>query len=165
MHKISQLFLIIASLTLFVIKSKEPSMITVPITLLENSYEKYPIFRETKISIDRHVEVQTPLGPKVRKLKEVIFGTIKLLGSQLFAAPISIGTVKNQNFSVVLDTGSINLWIPIKGSNDAHKIDNHFDPSLGGTATKTAETFSVQYGTGSTKGNYYSDKVNFISYV
>jgi len=163
MNKISQLFLIIASLIFFKINSKEPSMITVPIKLLENSYEKYPIFRETKISIERQEEVQTPSGPKIRKLKEVIYGTIKILGCQLFAAPISIGAVKNQDFNVVLDTGSINLWVPKVDSNDAHTIENHFDPSIGGTATKTMETFTVQYGTGSTEGYYYSDKINFIS--
>ena len=163
MYKISQLFFIITSLTFFIIYSKEPSMITVPIKLIENSYEKYPIFRETKISIERQVEVETPLGPKIRKLKEEIYGTIKLLGCQLFAAPISIGAIKNQDFNVVLDTGSINLWVPKVDSNDAHKIVNHFDPSVGGTATRTAEKFTVQYGTGSTEGYYYSDKVNFIS--
>lgn len=138
-------------------------MITVPIKLLENSYEKYPIFRETKISIERQVEVETPLGPKIRKLKEDIYGTIKLLGCQLFAAPITIGEIENQDFNVVLDTGSINLWVPKVDSNDAHAIVNHFDPSVGGTATRTPEKFTVQYGTGSTEGYYYSDKINFIS--
>ena len=163
MYKISQLFFIVVSLTFFIIKSKEPSMITVPIKLLENSYEKYPIFRETKISIERQVEVETPFGPKIRKLKEEIYGTIKILGCQLFAAPISIGAIENQDFNVVLDTGSINLWVPKVGSKDEHKIVNHFDPSVGGTATKTSEKFTVQYGTGSTEGYYYSDKINFIS--
>lgn len=163
MYKISPLFLIVVSLTFFIINSKEPMMITVPIKLLENSYEKYPIFRETKISIERQVEVETPLGPKIRKLKEDIYGTIKLLGCQLFAAPITIGEIENQDFNVVLDTGSINLWVPKVDSNDAHAIVNHFDPSVGGTATRTPEKFTVQYGTGSTEGYYYSDKINFIS--
>ena len=163
MYKISQLFFIVVSFTFFIINSKEPSMITVPIKLLENSYEKYPIFRETKISIERQVEVETPFGPKIRKLKEEIYGTIKILGCQLFAAPISIGAIENQDFNVVLDTGSINLWVPKVGSKDEHKIVNHFDPSVGGTATKTSEKFTVQYGTGSTEGYYYSDKINFIS--
>lgn len=163
MFKISSLFLIVVSLSFFIINSKEPSMITVPIKLLENSYEKYPIFRETKISIERQVEVETPLGPKIRKLKEDIYGTIKLLGCQLFAAPITIGEIENQDFNVVLDTGSINLWVPKVDSNDAHAIVNHFDPSVGGTATRTPEKFTVQYGTGSTEGYYYSDKINFIS--
>ena len=163
MYKITLLFFIVVSLSFFKINSKEPSMITVPIKILENSYEKYPIFRETKISIERQVEVETPLGPKIRKLTEDIYGTIQLLGCQLFAAPISIGAMKNQDFNVVLDTGSINLWVPKVDSNDAHKIVNHFDPSIGGTATKTNEKFTVQYGTGSTEGYYYSDKINFIS--
>ena len=70
--------------------------------------------------------------------------------------------MKNQDFNVVLDTGSINLWVPKVDSNDAHKIVNHFDPSIGGTATKTNEKFTVQYGTGSTEGYYYSDKIRLL---
>lgn len=146
------------------ITPKEPGMIILPLKVLNNSFEKYPILRETEISIEHQVEVQTPFGPAVRKLKEVVSGTIQILDSRLFAAPITIGTnAQPQSFNVILDTGSINLWVAKIGSEDTHKMDNHFDPSLSPTATRTSETFTVQYGTGSTEGNYYSDKVNFIS--
>ncbi len=145
------------------IAPKEPGMITLPLKLLNNSFEKYPIFRETEISIEHQVEVQTPFGPTIRRLKEVVSGTIQILDCYLFAAPISIGTTEPQNFNVILDTGSVNLWVAKINSEDKYEIDNHFNPVLSPTATRTAETFQVQYGTGYTEGNYYSDKVNFIS--
>ena len=164
MNNQTKLSLFIILLLFGYITPKEPGMIILPLKVLNDSFEKYPIFRETEISIEHQVEVQTPFGPTIRKLKEVVSGTIQILESRLFAAPITIGTnSKPQNFNVILDTGSINLWVAKIGSEDAHKIDNHFDPSLSPSATRTSETFTVQYGTGSTEGNYYSDKVDFIS--
>ena len=164
MNNQTKLSLFIILLLFGYITPKEPGMIILPLKVLNDSFEKYPIFRETEISIEHQVEVQTPFGPTIRKLKEVISGTIQILDCRLFAAPITIGTNSNpQNFNVILDTGSINLWVAKIGSNDVHKIDNHFDPSLSPSATRTSETFTVQYGTGSTEGNYYSDKVDFIS--
>jgi len=164
MNNQTKLPLFIILLLFGYITPKEPGMITLPLKVLDNSFEKYPIFRETEISIEHQVEVETPSGRTIRKLKEVVSGTINILDCRLFAAPITIGTSTNpQKFNVILDTGSVNLWVPKIGSEDAHPIDNHFDPSLSPSATRTSETFSVQYGTGSTEGNYYSDRVNFIS--
>lgn len=164
MNNQTKLSLFIILLLFGYIMPKEPGMIILPLKVLNNSFEKYPIYRETEISIEHQVEVQTPFGPTIRRLKEVVSGTIQIIESRLFAAPITIGTNSEpQNFNVILDTGSINLWVARIGSDDAHKIDNHFDPSLSPSATRTSETFTVQYGTGSTEGNYYSDKVDFIS--
>lgn len=163
MFKPSRLSLAVILLSLIELNLKEPSMITVPIKVIENSFEKFPISRETELSYEREIEVKTIFGPKIRRLKEVISGTIKILNSHLFCAPISIGSANSQHFNVILDTGSINLWVPKNNSEDAYKIDNHFEPSLSPTATKTPETFSVRYGTGLSEGSYYSDKVNFIS--
>ena len=164
MNNQTKLSLFIILLLFGYIIPKEPGMIILPLKVLNNSFEKYPIYRETEISIEHQVEVQTPFGPTIRRLKEVVSGTIQIIESRLFAAPITIGTNSEpQKFNVILDTGSINLWVARIGSDDAHKIDNHFDPSLSPSATRTSETFTVQYGTGSTEGNYYSDKVDFIS--
>jgi hypothetical protein len=164
MNNQTKLSLFIILLLFGYIIPKEPGMIILPLKVLNNSFEKYPIYRETEISIEHQVEVQTPFGPTIRRLKEVVSGTIQIIESRLFAAPITIGSNSEpQKFNVILDTGSINLWVAKIGSKDAHKIDNHFDPSLSPSATRTPETFTVQYGTGSTDGYYYSDKVNFIS--
>lgn len=164
MNNQTKLSLFIILLLFGYITPKEPGLITLPLKVLNNSFEKYPILRETEISIEREVEEQTPSGRIIRKLKEVTSGTIKILDCRLFAAPITIGTNTDpQKFNVILDTGSVNLWVAKVGSEDAYPITNHFDPNLSPTSSRTSETFKVQYGTGSTEGNYYSDKVNFIS--
>ena len=72
---------------------------------------------------------------------------------------IAIGTPP-QEFTVVFDTGSSNLWLP--GQN-CHSIPCYlhpkynFDSSL--TAVSTNKTFSIQYGSGACKGDLIQDNV------
>ena len=136
-------------------------MITVPLKVLHKSFEKYPFPNKTSLIYEKEVEVQTIFGPKIRKLKEQIHGTVKRLDCLLLAAQIDIG--KGQLFNVILDTGSINLWVAGKGSNDKYHIENHYDSSLSKFSKKTSETFDIKYGTGATKGVYYTDYISFIT--
>ena len=155
---LSTLLVIISFITL---NSKEPSMITLPLKVIKNGFEKYPIKNETYITYETEVEVQTIFGKKTRKLLQETHGIIKKLDCLLFAAPITIGS--EQNFNVILDTGSVDLWVPKNGSIDDHEIDNHYYPSKSKTAHETSDKFSIQYGTGSTEGVFYTDYISFIT--
>ena len=165
MKSIQTILILFISLFFISLKAKEPSkMITVPLKLINTTHGKYPMSNQKKEIIEE-VPVKTIFGTKMKKI--VKFGLSDIDGnitkgeeSSLFLAPISIG---GQNFNVVLDTGSVNLWIPKKGSNDKAKIDNHYDPAKSISGSSTTETFEITYGTGSTKGNYYTDFVSFIS--
>nr|XP_006110349.2 pepsin A-like [Pelodiscus sinensis] len=65
---------------------------------------------------------------------------------------ISIGTPA-QNFTVIFDTGSSNLWVPsIYCSSLACTNHNRFNPSDSYTYESTNESLSIQYGTGSMTG-------------
>jgi len=136
-------------------------MITVPLKVLYNSFEKYPISRHTTLVMEKEVEIQTPFGKQIRRLKETSTGQIEVLQSSLFASNITIGS--EQDFNVILDTGSVNLWVPKVGSVDQYEIDHHYDPDKSKTKVKTTDTFEIQYGTGSTKGVFYTDYVKFIA--
>lgn len=136
-------------------------MITVPLKVIHNAFEKYPFPNVTKITIEKEVEVQTIFGPKIRKLKEEVHGNITKLECQLFAAEIIIAN--NQKFNVILDTGSIDLWVPGEGSEDKYPIEHHYNPDLSTTKSKLSDTFTIQYGTGNTEGRYYSDYISFIT--
>jgi hypothetical protein len=132
-------------------------MITIPLKLVNTTFEKYPHSIE-------EVPVKTIFGTKIiRRIKEEvndISGDISKVKSSLFVAPIKIG---GQDFDVVLDTGSINLWVPKIGSKDKANLTHHYDPKKSSASSSTSETFEITYGTGSTKGNYYSDYCTFIS--
>ncbi|XP_025061212.1 cathepsin E [Alligator sinensis] len=72
---------------------------------------------------------------------------------------ISIGSPP-QNFTVVFDTGSSNLWVPsIYCVSPACGKHARFHPSNSSTYNEVGTPFSIQYGTGSLTGIVGSDQV------
>ncbi|XP_058518401.1 pepsin-3-like [Ochotona princeps] len=73
---------------------------------------------------------------------------------------ISIGTPA-QDFTVIFDTGSSNLWVPsVYCSSAACSVHNQFNPDDSSTFEATSETISITYGTGSMSGILGYDTVN-----
>uniref|UniRef100_A0A8D0HX35 pepsin A n=1 Tax=Sphenodon punctatus TaxID=8508 RepID=A0A8D0HX35_SPHPU len=72
---------------------------------------------------------------------------------------ISIGTPP-QEFSVLFDTGSSNLWVPsVYCSSPACTNHNRYNPQDSSTYQATSESVSIQYGTGSMTGFLAYDTV------
>ena len=138
-------------------------MLTIPLKVINTTFEKYPTSDQVNQKVEE-VPVKTIFGTRmIRRIIEEsddISGNISKVTNSLFVAPIKIG---GQDFNVILDTGSVNLWVPKIGSKDQAIIAHHYDPSKSSSSSSTSETFEIQYGTGSTKGNYYSDYINFIT--
>ncbi|GCC34021.1 hypothetical protein chiPu_0012494 [Chiloscyllium punctatum] len=69
-----------------------------------------------------------------------------------YGGEISIGTPP-QNFTVVFDTGSSNLWVPsVYCYSRACKDHDRFIPDKSSTYTRDGRPFSIHYGTGSLTG-------------
>uniref|UniRef100_A0A670ZDG5 cathepsin E n=1 Tax=Pseudonaja textilis TaxID=8673 RepID=A0A670ZDG5_PSETE len=72
---------------------------------------------------------------------------------------ISIGNPP-QNFTVLFDTGSSNLWVPsIYCFSKACVEHSRFHPSQSSTYTEVGTPFSIHYGTGSLRGIIGMDQV------
>uniref|UniRef100_A0A914DEV1 Peptidase A1 domain-containing protein n=1 Tax=Acrobeloides nanus TaxID=290746 RepID=A0A914DEV1_9BILA len=80
------------------------------------------------------------------------------LGSY-YAGYITIGTPPQQ-FLIVFDTGSSNLWVPYqKGAEKKHKKYNTFNCNISTTCKSTKRRISIKYGKGMAKGPIMKDIV------
>ncbi|KAM4816259.1 gastricsin [Urocitellus parryii] len=76
---------------------------------------------------------------------------------------ISIGTPP-QNFLVLFDTGSSNLWVPsVYCQSQACTTHPRFNPSESSTFSTNGQTFSLQYGSGSLTGFFGYDTLTVQS--
>ncbi|XP_008821365.1 gastricsin [Nannospalax galili] len=86
----------------------------------------------------------------------VLYEPIAYMDAAYFGE-ISIGTPP-QNFLVLFDTGSSNLWVPsVYCKSEACITHTRFKPSKSSTYYTEGQTFSLQYGTGSLTGFFGYD--------
>jgi len=84
-------------------------------------------------------------------------------GNAQYYGSLTIGTPK-QDFLILFDTGSSNLWVPCHGcpfSNLACDLHNKFNCEDSTTCTNTGEAFKIEYGSGSMDGTVDDDVVCF----
>lgn len=160
MYKPNNLSILLFLISLFSLNSKrEKSIITVPLKVVSNSYEKYPISEDAEYKIIKETKVKSLFGTKMRRLIEGnVSGRVEKLKCLLFAAPIYM--YNNPTFNVILDTGSVNLWFADINNPNKNKssIKNYYDPSRSQYSQKTNDKFEITYGTGYVNGTYYKDR-------
>jgi saccharopepsin len=68
---------------------------------------------------------------------------------------------QEQNFTVIFDTGSSNLWLPGPNCQDkACLTHKKFDPTLSNTFKLKNQNFSIKYGTGAVEGIMVFDSLS-----
>ncbi|XP_006899903.1 PREDICTED: pepsin A-like [Elephantulus edwardii] len=106
--------------------------------LMKDFLQKYDINPASKYFKEAATMLSTQ--PLVNYMDMEYFGTI------------GIGTPA-QEFTVIFDTGSSNLWVPsVYCSSPACSNHNRFNPQASSTYQATSQTVSIAYGTGSMTG-------------
>jgi len=73
--------------------------------------------------------------------------------------------VGNQDFSVIFDTGSSNLWVPSKSCSSGCFNKHKYDSSKSLSYHKNGTRFDIQYGSGPVSGFLSQDNVQIGNYV
>ena len=152
---------------IFYIILKVHCLIELPISKIKvSNIPKYPDFKpNTEIPEYIRNKIQKNNKNYKQETKNNLLNTsgdLSIISNLLFVVDIKIGSSK-QLFSLLLDTGSSITWVPKINSKDIYKLTNHYDPSLSTTSIKKEEEpFEIIYGSGSAKGDYYSDKIIYI---
>lgn len=95
-----------------------------------------------------------------RMLREGDSGEVVIhdyLGVQ-FYGPLSLGTPA-QEFQVIFDTGSSNLWVPAHNCSLSCLLKSRYTPSQSSTNNPDGRAFNIQYGSGPVSGHMIVDKV------
>ena len=89
-------------------------------------------------------------------------GKAEINSDFLFLANVKIGP-NEQEFNLVLDTGSSLLWVQRNGTFGNNTIKHYYIPFFNSTSKNLSEYYEIIYGTGSSKGYYFTDNFKYIN--
>jgi cathepsin D len=111
-----------------------------------------------KLARDQHGRPVHRSVAAERMLAAVLKIPLKDTANAQYYGPISVGTPR-QNFQVLFDTGSSNLWFPSSLCVNCY-FHNLYDHTKSSSYIANGTPFSIQYGSGSASGFISGDVVN-----
>ncbi|KYN00504.1 Lysosomal aspartic protease [Cyphomyrmex costatus] len=124
----------------------------------------------SRILLHKTTSLPRAIDVKTRHGREDVSNIVKLpLHSDrdiAYYGNITIGTPP-QKFTVIIDTGSANLWVPsinCVDSNRACKKHNKYDSSKSSTYIPDNTGFKIDYVSGSVGGHFSTDVVNIAGF-
>ena len=165
-----KLFNLLSLFFLFNLISQIFCLLEFPIKLIDSAiipkYKGYQFDNKISQHIKNILNINSVSNYTFNNFKDIKLssesGDINLITSYLLSIKIELGT-SNQEFNLILDTGSTITWVPLINSADLYPIKHHYNPSISSKSKKLNEDFIIKYGTGSCFGNYYKDEMKYIN--
>lgn len=86
------------------------------------------------------------------------------LSDAIYYGPVSIGT-PYQEFQVIFDTGSSDLWIPTSSCTNCPSGVPKFSPELSSSLEVSNQTFGIVYGSGNATGISATDTISMAGFA
>ena len=97
------------------------------------------------------------------KIYKTLYSYLSTLDNNLLLYKIRIGS-DEQEFNVILDTGSSILWISGEESEDKEvQLIHRYNPKTSLTSKKTNFDYKIRYGSGYSSGYYYYDQIKLFN--
>jgi len=125
-----------------------------------DAFHRIPI-RQMKSMNQLRREAGVPYGPShsVQMLADGTPVVVNDYQNAQYYGPVAAGTPL-QNFNVIFDTGSSNLWIPSKKCTNCG-LHPTYDSSASSSYVSNGTSWKIQYGSGPVSGFISEDNVNF----
>ena len=97
------------------------------------------------------------------KINKRLYSYLSILDNNLLLYKIRIGS-DEQEFNVILDTGSSILWISGEESEDKEvQLIHRYTPKTSITSKRTNFEYKIRYGSGYSLGYYYYDQIKLFN--
>ncbi|XP_050335421.1 lysosomal aspartic protease-like [Bactrocera neohumeralis] len=141
------------------------AFLTICVALVSANFVSVPIYKNPNYNRTRaSVKAEAAYLRSKYNIPGARSATVELENEYNFSyyGKITIGTPA-QDFLVLFDTGSSNLWVPsssCSSSDEACQNHNKYTSSASSTYVKNGESFSIEYGSGSLSGFLSEDTVS-----
>ena len=164
MHQKSNRYFLMTTFLLFI--PSYCNYIQLPLNLLNESHpKKYSFnsnFSYSKNICDLSKENNKNDGTQNY---QVLYSYLSILDNNLLLYKIRIGS-DEQEFNVILDTGSSILWISGEESEDKDvQLIHRYNPKTSLTSKKTNFDYKIRYGSGYSLGYYYYDQIKLFNHT
>ncbi|CAO1618365.1 unnamed protein product [Parajaminaea phylloscopi] len=109
--------------------------------------------------------IENKYGSAATLRKRQVAGLVDYGSDSFYFAQVAIGTPA-QNFNLILDTGSADLWVADSDCQSSQcSASNLYNYGASSSAVRSQTPFQITYGSGAVRGTLFADTVSLAGYT